>query len=297
MIDHNDAPQDPDVEALRRLVSERMNRINSMPDPAAGGLSPEEVHRLLYTPWSDPASPLQFNPALTFADLEGSIIFRQTRRFLIALSESAPVKTTKQGALPRAFVAPLVDVLLDENEARKAKAVNKVFNETDLFPLHIARLLCQQAGVIGKAKGCLVIRKKYAHLLEEAHAGELFALLVETYFQKFNLEYMTRGPDIPAIQITFPFILYRFHGLVGKSLPIESVPEHVLLPTALAALQSVADDNPYLPLPRLVSNRILYPLNKLGLVMTPEDPQGFIRESGTRVHPTPLLGKAMQFRF
>lgn len=50
MIDLNDVPKDPDVDAIRRLVTERMNRINSTPDPQMGGLAPEQVHRLLYTP-------------------------------------------------------------------------------------------------------------------------------------------------------------------------------------------------------------------------------------------------------
>jgi hypothetical protein len=297
MIDNNDLPQDPDLDALRRLVNERMNRINSMADPQMGGLSPEEVHRLLYTPWSDPASPLRLNTAFTLAELQGSELFQETRRFLIALSEAAPLKATARGALPRSFVTPMVDVLLDEREARKAREYHKVFNETDLLPLHIARVLCEQGGVIGKAKGCFVIRKKYAHLLEEAHAGELFARLLETYFKKFNLEYMTWGPSIPAIQTTFPFILYRFHGLREKSLLIESVAEHVLLPAALDALQAVSDENPYLTLTKLIRGRILYPLKTLGLVMNPKDPQGFIHDSATHIQPTPLFGKAMGFHF
>lgn len=83
--------------------------------------------------------------------MEGSELFRQSREFLNALADASPLKATAKGALPRSFVTPMVDVLLDSEEARKAKEFHKVFNERDLLPLHVGRLLCQQAGVIGKA--------------------------------------------------------------------------------------------------------------------------------------------------
>jgi len=51
--------------------------------------------------WEDPLGPLQLNPKLSSADLQGAVFFQNTRQLLLALQEQAGTAATATGNLNR----------------------------------------------------------------------------------------------------------------------------------------------------------------------------------------------------
>lgn len=299
MIDLNDfnEPAIP-IDELNAMLEKVMHTMNETPDPEMGNLTPGQVEQLLYTPWSDPRSPLQLRRDLNLADLKDSAIFINARHFLQALADTAPVKPTTTGNLPRSFVRPLLEIMMDAEKKELFFSVTKVVNEMDYHDLHVARVLCEVAGLIGKSKGCFVIRKKAAHLLADENAGELFARLLETFFKKFNMHYGGVYREAPFVQASMPYTLYRLQLLENKGLPVDALADKILLPSARISLEDLAEENEYWTLPGIVNDQIIRPLHDLGFVQTPREKTFFYDIKDTDVvSPTPLMMKALSVDF
>ena len=50
---------------------------------------------------------------------------------------------------------------------------NKVLNEADVWPVHLARILCEGAGIIKKRAGSFYIMKKHMPLSEKIYIAQL----------------------------------------------------------------------------------------------------------------------------
>jgi len=90
------------------------------------------------------------------------------------LQKQGRVKATQAGNFNRKFVESMVDTFLDEEERETVLRVCKVLNETDVWPLHEAKIVAKLAGFISLYKGTFGITKKALPLLHDLKAGELF---------------------------------------------------------------------------------------------------------------------------
>ena len=82
------------LDEMNRRLAITMNARNAAPDPEMGGLSPNQVTRLIYTEWGEPGAAVQFNTDIPLADLEKAEFFRKTRAFLKALHAAGDVRDT-----------------------------------------------------------------------------------------------------------------------------------------------------------------------------------------------------------
>lgn len=139
----------------------RLNN-NYNPDYDMGGLSPNEIHQLLYTPWEDPAFPLKFNQELIYSEIKDSVFFTNTTTFLKTLIEMENIPTaTATGNLNRKIVKTVFEkLILEEDDRVFTLKYNKVINEIDVFPLHIIRTVCESAEIIRKRKNKFLVVKK-----------------------------------------------------------------------------------------------------------------------------------------
>ncbi|TVR51846.1 MAG: hypothetical protein EA425_06130 [Puniceicoccaceae bacterium] len=248
---------------LQRKVDEHNHR----PDPEMGGLSPDQVFRLTRTPWTDPHSPLQVRDDLGAADLAACPFFQYARRFLLSVHEAGRVKATATGNLPRAFVEPWIEILHQGRDLEKFRSLFKVVNERDLFQLHCCRLVCELAGLVGKNRGHFVVRKRTLPLLKEENAGLLFACLFEAYYCRFNLDYTTRGQEMPELQQTIAYTLHQLHAVAGEWLPLEVLARTILLPPVYERLAEIASGGVYCAPPeRELEFRLLSHFQKWRLV-------------------------------
>ena len=58
------------LDELNRRLAITMNAHNAAPDPEMGGLSPNQVTRLIYTEWGEQGATVQFNTNVPLVDLE-----------------------------------------------------------------------------------------------------------------------------------------------------------------------------------------------------------------------------------
>ena len=77
-----------------------------------GGLSPEQVTRLIYSEWGEKGGAIQFTPNVPLAEFEGSEFFREVRQLLEALLDAGGVRATAKKNLPRRFVADVLPLHL-----------------------------------------------------------------------------------------------------------------------------------------------------------------------------------------
>jgi hypothetical protein len=249
-------------EALAHLIDEH----NRRPLPELGGLSPHQAFLLHNCGWWADPFPIRLVQNLSFEQVGQTPFFHNVRAFLQAVEEWEGAPTTTTGNLTRAFVGHMLDLLrLRPGRLEMIREVCKVINEPDVWQLHIVRVICQIGGLVRKYKKRFVITRKARGLLQADRAGALYGHLFDTMFRRFNLAYLTRVDEVPGIQETIPYELYRIAQLpLGQAQEIEDLVSVVLVP---AVHEEIAEHASLVDTPEwLLKNFLLRPLEGFGLV-------------------------------
>jgi hypothetical protein len=273
-----------------------LNRVDTLHLSGTAGLNPAQFGALI-TDELDGQGVIKFNRDLAFEELTGSSLLVNARIFLNEVSKSGGIKATTQGNLPRKFVMQMVEAMVwPEGYVEDLWQFNKVLNEIDVYPLHVIRVLLELAGLIHKVKGSFRVKAKYKQLIEDVSVGELYALLFQTHFQKFNLAYLDRVRGVPIFQhmIDYPlFVLLKLDD--DWHLPEELAPS-LLLPQVVAELPDTPDSEHGV---WLVINRLIKPLVSFGLLETREmRSEGKLASfMGYEVRKSRLFGRFINFDF
>lgn len=250
------------IEEFARLVAEQ----NRRPLPELGGLSPDQAFLLHNCGWWADPFPIRLEPNLSFEQVGQTQFFHNVRAFLQAVEAFEGAPTTAKGNLTRAFVAHMLDLLaLRPGYLEMIRQVCKVINESDVWPLHIVRAVCQVGGLVRKRHKRFVVTRKARGMLQEDRAGALYHHLFDTMFREFNLAYLTRVDEVPGIQETVPYELYRIAQLpLGQDHDADSLVPTVFGPVVRQeiATYSSQEDTPQW----LLKNFLLRPLESFGLV-------------------------------
>jgi hypothetical protein len=254
------------IDDLNNHLQGFMQNQNTTPDPEMGGLSPEQVARLIHLQWDNSDFPLKFNSELKLSDLKQSPFFTNTTVFLKTLLEMENEKTaTATGNLNRKFVKTVFDkLILEKGYKESTLKYNKVLNEVDVFPLHVIRIVCENAGLIHKRKNRFLFVKKHQDILSEEKAGELYHLLFNAYFRQFNLAYLDRMAELDCIQQTIAYSIYRLGEICKDYSDIEELYGEVFLPAVLQDIEEETTE--YLKKEWFLIRRIIDPLVELGLL-------------------------------
>jgi len=255
-----------DIDEANEMAQEVMKSRNAAPDAEMGGLSPDQVSRLIYLPWDDDNFPLKFNKKLKLSELKNSVFFANATTFLKTLIESKNENAaTAKGNLNRKFVKLIFDkLIISEGHKKAILEYNKVINETDVFPLHVVRIVCQSAGLIQKRKNKFLVLKKHHSLLADERAGELYVLLFNSYFTIFNIGYVDRFPELDCIQHTIAYSIYRLGEIADKYVSVVELAEEILLPAVLKEVKEGISQ--YVKVEWILHSRIFEPLKDFGLV-------------------------------
>lgn len=271
--------RDEFLDDINRKLAADSRRHNLTPDPQMGGLSPEQVARLIYLKWDADEFPMRMAEDLPLDLCERSRLFKNSRRLLIAIQAAGGIKMTSSGNLIRAFVAEMIDALdVNREVINWITKYKKAINEEDAWDLHLTRVICQSARLIRPYRGKFRVLKKAEKLLEEHHAGKLYRQLFTGLFTRFNLAYMDGRCPCHAIQQTLPYILYRLGKLSWDQWrTIEELPALILLPAVLAEVEYECSHSYSQTVSDIVAYRALRPLVELGLLegQFTEAPHGF----------------------
>jgi len=284
------------IDELNLVVQEATDAYNNRGDPQMGGLSPNQVARLIHLKWDDRDNPIKLNRDLPLCDLQQSELLVNVRILLENLLVQTIDTATATGNLNRKFVKLMIDKMpfSDEFKERLGR-YNKVINEMDVFPLHLARIICTLAGLVRKVKRRFVVTNKARIMLTDEKAGELYAALFYTFFRKFNLSYLDSLPDYPGLQATITYSLYRLKVVGGSWRTPGSLVGQILLPRVIEDLQRLSST--YITPDRFIKTRVIQPLQDFALMECTYRKDKIVGRKLDKVKTTALFDRFIHFSF
>ena len=236
------------------------------PEPRGPQTVGDFVLRLLAADWESPAGPIRLCPDVTLSDLRDAVFFQNARVLLAALAAENGTRATAVGNLNRVFIQQLFPTLvLSEPYRISIQRTCKTLKEQDVWPLHLARVVAECAGLIIRRKRRFQLTKSARAMLPDDQAGVLYRRLFLAYFRRFDLRYSFNLRDVPGIQQTMAVILWRLDTVVRDWAPVRELAPQVLLPGVLAQLQATMT-YPFDAEEWILTGYVLTPLATLGLI-------------------------------
>ena len=269
--------------------------IHLAPEPGGRQAFDAFWRSLLIADWHSATGPIRFSSALTLSDLAGADFFQNTRLLLGALAAGNGSTATATGNLTRAFVAQLFDRLTLAAPTRESiRKVCKVLNEQDVWPLHLARVVAECAGLVVRRNKRFQLTKAGRSSLPDDQAGVLFRRLFLAYFRRFDLHYDFHLRHVPGIQETMAVILWRLDAVARDWTPVRGLASQLLLPGVLQQLHA-AMTSTYDTEELILGGYVLDPLFDLGLIER-KDPGDWpaVTEKDT-IRVSPLWRKFITF--
>jgi hypothetical protein len=167
------------------------------------GLSPTEIHHLLYDTFSD-KSPIQFRDDIDDKTLDQIPLFRIAEEFLKIIQRDKQIKLTPLGALPKKVMVELYDkrFLLEE---LVESGISKLWREEDSISIRSARLTAELAGLVKKTNGKLTLTKTGTKLLETNNRLQIFKQFFQAFTDKFMWSFNDGYPEQPIGQLGWAF--------------------------------------------------------------------------------------------
>lgn len=167
------------------------------------GLSPSEIHELVYDTFGD-KSPIQFRDNIDDETLDQIPLFRIAEEFLKIIYRDKQIKLTPLGALPKKVMVELYDkrFLLDEHIE---SGLTKLWKEDDCIAIKSARLTAELAGLVKKTNGKLTLTKTGTKLLETNNRLQIFKQFFKAFTEKFSWSYNDGYPEEPIGQLAWAF--------------------------------------------------------------------------------------------
>lgn len=185
---------------LNRLMEEK----NRGPQSHFLGLSPEQMHRILYQPLEATMDIVEFNHALAPAAFWDIQVVKNCRMFLSRLGELEPLKATAKGNLPLNFARELYEEFVGPTPGYGMR----IRSEEDAISVLSLRHILRMCGWIKKEKKHFKLTAKGRKILSDGFLPDHFFTLFKTFTRKFNWPFQDRYPNLWIIQGGFLFSLY-----------------------------------------------------------------------------------------
>lgn len=189
---------------MQRDLEQIMQQRNQAAIDDFHGLSPEQMSAFLYAPFESPRW-LDFPAVLT---VEPEAPITQLFGMLMQALDAGELKATPKGNLPRAFSQQAHRSLAAPLPFSMDMAHVRVNKEEDFLPLHVTRLVAQEAGLLRKYKGRFILSKACKALRDADGMRALYPPLFRACARRFNWGYNDAYPDMLIIQQAFAFSLY-----------------------------------------------------------------------------------------
>lgn len=179
--------------------------LNNSPVDDFLGLSPTEIHNLLYDTFGD-KSPVQFRDDIDDKTLDQIPLFKIVEDYLKIIQRDKHIKLTPLGALPKKVMVELYDkrFLLDEHIE---SGITKLWKEDDCIAIRRARLTAEIAGLVKKVSGKLTLTRTVTKLLETNNRLQIFRQFFQAFTNKFLWSFNDGYPEQPIGQLGWAFSL------------------------------------------------------------------------------------------
>ena len=258
------------------------------------GLTPNQMHGVLYRPFDSP-------DLVTWPDPLGVAPDGEAIELACGLAEALGgdgVKRTAQDNLPRQLCRDLLARWQSIGGEDPYFAPEKLQSELDYRLLHRVRLTMELGGLIRKYRGRFLLTRNGRDRFERHGAAGLYPALLQAYAHKMNWGYDDGYPEVPMLQHSFLFTLHLL-GQFGDTWRPTTFYAEAVLRAFPPLIVDFADDRFFTPEEQFHHAYALRTLTRFaapfGLVeFAPTDADDF--KSPRQVRRRPLLQKVVQFR-
>ena len=192
------------LEEANTFISRHMRLRNQAPTDDFHGLSPEQIHRILYFPFDSPnlvsiPSVLDTVPQAPIMSLFGLLVD--------AIGDEG-LKATATGNLQRNFCRESAQIYFGIEAYQHWSRFGELRSEPEFREMHVTRLVAELAGLIRKYKGKFILGKECRKLLAEQGQSGIYPRLLRAFVKEYNWAYQDNYGEIPFIQHSFLFSLY-----------------------------------------------------------------------------------------
>ncbi len=197
------------LDDVQGFVDNYINEQSNQGVVAFHGLSPDEMHQLLYKPFDSP-SVINFNTSTLSELSQVPVVFLALE--LAKAMEEGGLKPTAKGNLPQKLVKQVYQAY--RQSIYKPKYELPINKEDDFYDLNVARHLMMLSGLMRKYDGKFVTSKQMKKYLSAIQAGneqclsELYHALFKSFCAEFNWAYSSYDESYGFIQQSFGFSLY-----------------------------------------------------------------------------------------
>lgn len=189
-----------------------------------------------------------------------------------------------------------MDTIGDEEAREITRHVNKVINEMDYYPIHLARVFCEVAGLLKRYKGKFVVPKKQNDLLKEEQSGRLYRTLFVAFFRKFNLGYLAHwAPEVRSVQSCAAFTLCRLGVAARKWRAPDDLYPDLFLPAVRAEIEDALSGRAHWKAENVAERMIIRPLIEWNLLEARME-KGKYGQEAVAVRASPLCDAFLRFR-
>lgn len=164
-------------------LADELRRHNTTPLADFNGLTPSQMHQLLYQPL-EPASVVRLRSTVTDEVLDQVPLLRLLEAFLRLLHRDGPLRLTPLGALPRKCLRELYAHGFIREEGLET-GLFTLSREQDSLSITTVHQITRLAGLARLARGQLHLTKKGGQLLDPAHRPALWLLVLDTFTRCF----------------------------------------------------------------------------------------------------------------
>jgi hypothetical protein len=193
------------IDEANQLLSVMMNNFNTLPKSPFLGLSPAQIHNILYSPFNLHNDVFIFE-CQDIHKIKEVPLFKHSLYLLNKMKEEGEIKATQIGNIPRALVREMYHEFFS-NE-RYARMPN---TEDDILAVSRVRHILDIAGLIKKRSNKFSLTKKGENLLQENKWPELFQEVVLTFMNQWNWACGDRYSDLALIQRSAVFNILLIH--------------------------------------------------------------------------------------
>lgn len=201
------------IEEAQAFADAWLRKKNAEPMPEFLGLSPAQMHCILYRPFTGTSDIVTLNKDLSREKILEVPIVKETVYFLRRLGDLQPLKATAKGNLPRSFVCEMHDRFPEDPEF-----TFPIMSEKDDMKLVALRHILTMCGWIKKQNLKFYLTQKGQMLNERGFGPESFHTLLQTYTQKFNWTFRDLYPELDIIQQAFLFSCYMLYRKTRNSI-------------------------------------------------------------------------------
>lgn len=214
------------LQEAQAFVESFMFGYNNKPVADFHGLSPNDIRCVLEAPFDSPDFVV-YKKQVPLEDTSNSPIMFLLLKLTDAIG-SQGLKPTAKGNLPRNVCREIAQQYRSLFKLSPYNYEFKVNSETDIFELHVVRLVAELAGYIRKYKGKFILSKKFKTLLNKNNGSGLYPDFLQCYIQKFNWAYCDGYAEVPRVQSSFLFTIYLLMKYGDKVRSVEFYADHFI---------------------------------------------------------------------